>query len=387
MSEKLSGPIAAMYKDKIRKRELPNDQVRRLFDEGKFDPQELLSEGVVSQSFLDQLYYISPEEHLDNIRRNLYDAAKIRGLVERGEIYQADLEGIYRPEVIDEIMGRPVAAITVDFGDWHDVPPLKPNRVDVFVLGLATSGKSAFMSGLIYYAYSKGRLVTDIDYAVGAKYADTLIYAVRNSRLPPRTPVEYIQYMACDFKDNQGHKHPLTFLEMSGENFQRVHFAKEDKIPGPFRQYLYSTNQKIIFLTIDYFIDSGFGGFQHDSVTQSQRFEYILKFYDKIGTLKSTEAVCILITKWDLCKNPDKNAAIRDFLNKEYLSLLNLTKELQAKYGFKFEVYTFSLGEFDHRNSYVYNERDSEHIFNWLCSFSPVTNAEKKGGWLKNLFK
>lgn len=391
MSEnRFSISVATEFKKKIKSGELPDDKIKNLIDSGKLDAQELITEGVLTQKRLDEIYYVGPAKHKERIRNREYSYDQIRALIDQNILDELDLvaEGILTQDQIDIIIPRPKAPIYVDFGDWQDVPPLKPNRVDVFVLGLAASGKSVFMSGLIYYAHSKGRLFNDIDNPVGAKYADTLIYAVKNRLLPPGTPVDYIQYMACDFIDKEGKEHPLTFLEMSGEIFRKLHFSKENNVPQQqqFKSYLFSANRKIIFLTIDYFLHSERGRIQDDNISQSSRFEYILQFFEKNGTLRSTEAICILITKWDLCKSDD-NSAAANFLQREYLNLINLTKRYQAQYGFKFEVYTFTLGNFDERNNYEFVERDSEFIFNWLCSFSPVTNKEKGGGFFSRFLK
>jgi hypothetical protein len=380
--------VVTILKNKIRSG-AKDEEIKKWIDDGILNAKELVAEGILTEEKIERIYYVSREQHLENIRKGHYDGTKIRGLLTGNVVSEQDLLalGIFSQSTLDDILGKPKAPISVDFGDWHDVPPLKEHRMDVFVLGLAGSGKSVFMSGLIFYAHKKGRLVNDIEYRVGARYTGNLISAVHQKRLPPRTPDDYIQFLACDFKDDRGSKHPLTFLEMSGEIFTNIHFAKDDKINPRFLEYLKGPNQKVIFLAIDYFLHS-YQSRQTLDITQSSRFEYIMQYFEMKGALRNTIAVCILVTKWDLCPNPNQEHAAENFLSEEYLNLINLIKELRDKFGFKFEIFTFSLGEFNDRLDYTYNDRDSERIFNWLCSFTDITpQSSSKGGWFSRLFK
>ncbi len=385
-NNKLDPAAAAMYKQQIKTGALSNSRIRELLDSGKMDRCELLDEGILTQRKLDEIYYISPTEHLDNIRNRKYSNDKVRDLIKSNSIDEDDVlqTGVYTKEQLDMVLGRPRPPITVNWEDidWSHVPSIKNDRVDVYVLGMAGSGKSVFMSGLLYYAKKKGRLITDIDNPAGSKYADILTTAVRKGQVPPPTPVEIIQYMACDFRDWNNIPHPLTFLEMSGEIFEKLYSAKPENIHSRLKEYIGSSNQKIIFFAIDYFLHSEDGQMYEDTATQSDRFEHVLKFFRKTGMLNNTEAVCFLITKWDLSGQGDNQAAAREFLQNEYLNLINLAKELKQEFGFKLEVYTFSLGNFNGMNGYTYVDNDSEKIFNWLCSFAPIIPGQKKKKWL-----
>ncbi|MBS1664764.1 MAG: hypothetical protein JST68_27205 [Bacteroidetes bacterium] len=375
---------AADHIDFIRKGAYPDAKIKQLMDDGTLSGSELVKLGVFTQERLDQLLYVSPQQHMDHIKAGNYSQDKIRALLEEGIIQEHDLIGqrILSPEALNEIMKRPVNAMMLDF-DWKDVPKLMEDRVDVFVLGVAGSGKSTFMSGLIYYAEKAGRMKALIENTTGYKYSQDLITAVENRLLLPATPVEYIQYMACDFKDDSSKIHPLTFIEMSGEVFQKCFSVSKEQLPEKFKQYFFeSPNNKIIFLTIDYNIHEEK---RRMAYSQRSRFDFILQFFAKHGTLASTEAICILITKWDENKDQSEDAAAR-FLKQEYLGLYNLCREYERTYGLKFIVFPFSLGKFDERKRYEYNDRDSARLFNWLCSFSSIRIPPKKAGWFSRMF-
>jgi hypothetical protein len=375
----------AEHMDFIKRGTYDKVKIKKLIDEGTLDRNILLEHKILTQQQLDEMYYVSPEEHIANIRKGSYTNAQIKELLDKGKLTESDiLKGsAMTSDQLSELMGRPVDVMQIDF-DWTDVPPLLPDRVDVFVLGIAGSGKSSFMAGLIYYADKMGLLEMGIENTKGFLYGQKLISAVEQRLLPPRTPVESVQYMACDFRNGKPLvNHPLTFIEMSGELFKKLYGVTKESFPPKFHEYLFeSLNNKIIFLTVDYKIHE-----EKVRLDNPQRahFTFALQFFERNAVLNSTQAICILITKWDASKDKSP-AAAQEFLRQEYFSLYRQCERYQEQYGLKFEVFTFSLGEFDARSRYTYASQDSETLFNWLTSFSPVRKEKRKGGWRDGLF-
>lgn len=368
-----------MHKQFIRQGRYSDDQIKELINKGTLNANNLIEENVLTKERLEKIFYVSPEQHKARVSNKIYSHADIKKLIDTGTLKESELitEGLLTRDEMQVIMKRPKAPITIEF-DFGDVPPLQENRVDVFVLGIAGSGKSSFMAGLIYYAKKNGRLNIEPDNLSGFKYAQKLTQAVKQKMLPPATPAEYVQYMACDFTDDQNKQHPLTFIEMSGELFEKCYGVAKERMPGKLQEYLFnSKNNKIIFLTIDYNIHSAD---KYLDTPQETQFDFILRFLNMHGTLKSTEAICILITKWDMCKDTSERAAV-NFLEEEYLNLVNLCKKYKDENKLKFEVFTFSLGSFDEGKSYEYIPRDSAFLFKWLCSFSPIVKKGKSTFW------
>jgi len=416
---------SAQLKTAIRNGQFTDAKIKEIIDAGRVTKDELLSEGIITESKLRQLYYVSPEQHKRNLFEGKYSLKEARELAIKGEIEQRDItdfhkqnirmnrysdeeikqaiiakeldsfnlinEGIITQDHLDDIFDRDLPLLNVGFDSWESMPALIPNRVDIFVLGIAGSGKSAFMAGLLYYAKRIGKLGQEIDNLGGYTYTNAITDAVHKGILPPRTPEEYIQYMACTFTSQEGNKVPMTFVEMSGEVFQKCYGKRNEDMPANFVQYMLHENSKVLMLAVDYKLHAtnspSHAYTSYGDTSQESQFDYIIRFMDKEGTLNYTKAICILITKWDMSPDQSEEAAIR-FLESEYLGLFNLCQEMQAKYNLRFEIYRYSLGKFGRRNSYVYVPRDSETIYNWLCSFMPVQKERtSKNSWLGKMFK
>ncbi|HAS40232.1 MAG TPA: hypothetical protein DCS93_07125, partial [Microscillaceae bacterium] len=225
---------------------------------------------------------------------------------------------------------------------------------------------------LLYYTDQIGKLNSHIDNPSGYDYVNTLIEAVDDGKVPPATSKEYIQYMACDFQNmhDERIKHPLTFIEMSGEIFQDTYTKTLDEMPHKFRRYLFENpNRKYIFLTVDY----NMGG----NYKQKKHFEFLLKFLAQNGTLETVEGIVLIIAKWD-GKPEDIEAEANMFLQRSYLSLINLCEEFVQEFDLSFHVYKFSLGDFEANGMrYQYVPDDSEEIYHLLCE---TTTAIEKSG-------
>lgn len=399
---KMNTDVFAQYLNRYGKGKIEADVIQGLYNDGEIDNEDLKKfyqkktfadnvlksfgksfvenlhyEGLIEKDKFDALYPPpSPEEQKRALELGIvegrYTDDEIIGFVESGMLEKHELTSKF---LISDEKARVLfpEAIEVDFGNWKDVPDtLEEGRVDVFVLGMAGSGKSCFMAGLLYYADNIGKLDANIDNIWGLDYVNTLIEAVDNGAVPPPTSVEYIQYMACDFKNTSDErvKHPLTFIEMSGEIFQNTYAKKMDEMPTKFRKYLFENpNRKYIFLTVDYAMGN--------NIKQKKNFEYLLKFLAGNGTMDTVEGIVLIITKWDGTPE-DIESQANDFLQKSYLSLINKCEEFVEEFDLSFHVYKFSLGDFNHPKSYNYVPDDSAEIFNLLCQTTTGIEKTKK---------
>lgn len=400
----------------IRNGNFPDKQIKAYIENGDITRQQLIDNKIFTEKQLEDLFRISPEEYKRNLFDGKYSIAEAKALAAKNYIEQDDLqqfykqniinqkfsnkdiiellterqiteavlvkEGILKQEEVDYILGRPLPLLKVDFESWDEIPELLPNRFDVFVLGSVGSGKSAFMAGLFWYSRKNGLLINKTDHATGHVYLNAITDAVERGVLPPRTPEEKMQYMLCDFKTPNNQYVPMTFVEMSGEVFQKCYGKKSEDMPKNFKKYITHENSKVIMLAVDY---NEHLSTSYSDISQASKFSFILQVLDKEEALKNAKAICILITKWD--KSIDQSAeAAKAFLQEKYAEVYMLCEMMKDKYKIKFEVYCFSLGQFTPRNSYVYDDKDSKLIFNWLCSFIPVKAEEKKPGFLRRLF-
>ena len=406
----------ALLKKFIREGKYGPEKIREFLESGRLTRKELIDEGILTEEQLNKIFYVTPEVHRSNVSSGNYTLEQVRKLVSQGELTSDDLiyfhkknirqqrysdaeikdvivkgeldsynlinEGILTQEHLDDIFDVPLPLLDIGFDSWDEIPPLLPNRVDVFVLGIVGSGKSAFMAGLLYYAKKMGRLNMEIDNLSGFAYVHAITDAVKRGILPPRTPDEKMQYMSCSFTSESNQKLPMTFIEMSGEVFQKCFAKKRSEMPQNFVNYISHDNDKVILLAIDFRVHTGYN---MSNTSQESQFDYIIRFLDQQGTLNNTKAICILITKWDLSEDQSEQAAIQ-FLKEEYLGLFNLCKEMEEKHGLRFEIFRYSLGEFGRRSKYTYNAHDSILLYNWLCSFMPMLKAPSPKGFFGKLF-
>jgi hypothetical protein len=322
----------------------------------------------------------------NNINNGLYQNHEIRELVHNNTLTRNDIlnNTHINIHVLAEIMGDPVEPMLP--------PPLPPtnsdvllleNRTDVFTFGVVGSGKSLFLGAVFAYAHSQGLYRTEMADKAATQYTDFLIRAINNGRPIVGTAIDYALYLPVTFKNKEEERvkkgflgkavwkqkfHPFNFIEMSGEHFQDIYSA--DNIFKWLKEYLFeSQNRKIFFFTIDFFIHHTNSEDQLEA-SQSAQFQNVLNFLEQNELLGDTIAICLLITKWDLCPNPSKEAAI-NFLENNYKNLYETCKDkARSNKHLDFKIFTFSIGDVRSSNSYIYNPSQSEGIFDWLCDTS-----------------
>ncbi len=374
--------VFSNYLSQIKSDTMENSKIKEHITNGIFDVHELMREGYLSQKKHDELYPPPPPMSNDE-KRNIYLTQINNGELTDNEIKNLVDDGWFSGEYL---MDRGVisknkfeilfaTARTINYDEWENIPPLLLNRVDVFVFGMAGSGKSCLLAGLLQYGNNEGKLTRVIHNMSGYAYADTLIEAVESGRVPTATSVDHIQNIACDIKDSRGDIHPLTFIEMSGEHFQDIYtrdmaYIKEKK--PKLVEYLFeSPNQKVIFLAID---------FQPSAFNQRKYLEFMLGFLEANGTMKTVEVIVLVITKLDGQNNNIVEEA-NEFLKKQYKTILELCKDYAEKYGLDFLIYKFSLGNFKSKVVYEFNPADSQKLFDLLATItSKKTSKNKKGG-------
>ncbi len=329
----------------------------------------------ISNLTKDEKFQLVADIHKKNINQQKYSKEKIEALVKNKELTEDDLQECLSAEQLKNFMP---CILTVDFSKWEDMPPLQPNKTDIFVLGVPGSGKSTLMSGLLHYAKHNGLLNYNIKNHFGAKYMNQLASAVEDGCLIDRTSANVIQFMACDFIDSDEYKHPLSFIEMSGEVFEGIYNSDEVKIPERMREYVTSDNHKIIVLAIDYYDE--INSIQA-STKAKDKLEYSLKVLEKFNTLEKVDAILVVITKWDLNKDKSDDAAANFLTERGYKSLKRMCEDYSIDYNLEYTFQTFSLGNFYGINNqkYKYNPEYSEKIFNWFCkNTARLTDSNKR---------
>jgi len=378
-------PAIQIIKNKFRQKMITVAELKQYVEQGTLSKRDILDNNFfISRADYDQAFPVTKAEYLLDIKKGVYSDDQLRLLIGDGIISEQELvdHGIKSQRELDKLFDRKVGYYNTEF-DFSDVPPIREDRTDVFVFGIAGSGKSSFMAGLMYYMYRNGLIVKHLNNMVGFVYMDSLINTIQRKELPRPTAVNYVQYMECDLRDRNGQKHPLTFIEMSGELFSNCYGKQKSALNPRLNEYLFdSANNKLLFLTIDYY--AHLSGVSLEA-RQDAKINFILQFLEFHGMLNTVEAICILITKWD--SSADQNPqAVEELLRQEYLTLYNMCKEFEEKKGVKFRVFCFSLGQFDATNQYTFDEYYSKQVYEFLAAVTPVEMLAARPGRFKRLF-
>jgi hypothetical protein len=371
------------------------------FDKIKFDDDTIINwieqEGIkiedMSELISSNQYFSIKNKILDNIKlSSLFDDIKrgrlsddeIKRYLDKKEITEKQLEsncGLNK-ERIAEIQGKSVEAVPPPPLPSDDLEKsLLSGRTDVFTFGVVGSGKSLFLGALFAYSHGIGKRIMEEAHQAAANYISYLTRAIKNGIPVEGTATNYAIHMPITFVNRKDHEegswgrkitkqklHKLNFIEMSGEKFEDI-WDTSTGFDWLSRYLVESNNKKIFFFVVDYF--------RHRSnlenslnATQSEQFEYLLSVLKQKNIIKSTLSICMLITKWDL--SPDQsNDAAREFIRENYIALYNTINMIKrTNPALDFVIHTFSIGDVSRINTYKYNPKNCEKIFDWLCNTS-----------------
>ncbi len=151
-AEKADSAILRIYKEKINTGEYNTNDIKLLKNRGEIS---------------NELYKSTIKNiHLNNITDRVYSDEKITKLLDEDCFSIDDLKDILSKE---ECKKFEYVVEEVPFLKWENVPAVVKGQTDVLMLGVPNSGKTSFMSGLLYYAQQKGFLFYEMTNFHGAK--------------------------------------------------------------------------------------------------------------------------------------------------------------------------------------------------------------------------
>jgi len=256
--------------------------------------------------------------------------------------------------------------------DPDSLPPLLNNRTDIFFFGVPGSGKSCVLSSLMFYMDEIGLIADNTYNLIGTQYRNQLKDDYSKRVLPDGTAYNAIHYMPFDLRNqsNKAQKHPLNFVDMSGELFRDVYEKGIDSIHPKVVEYLKHKNRKIIFLIIDY--DVHLRPELEVGPSQSSMLSAGLQMLDDFGTLKKVDAINVLVTKSDLFpEGCNKEEFAADFMDSKYKNFVENLKDKMSEYdgknSFEATIYPFSIGKVKFKGLLVQQDLSSaENITNAL---------------------
>ena len=305
--------------------------------------------------------------------KDLYNEGSItkQGLLENTSMTEEEIE------ILDQWPGK---------GDPIDpkpesLPPLLNNRTDIFFFGVPGSGKSCVLSSLMYYMDSKGLIADNTHNLIGTQYRNQLKDDYSKRVLPDANPVNGIHYMPFDLR-NQSKKHPLNFVDMSGELFRKAYEEGIESIHEKVVEYLEHKNRKIIFFIIDYKVH--LRPELETGPSQSSLLTTGLQMLDEFGTLKKVDAINVLVTKSDdFPEGSDKEQFASEFMHSKYKNFIENLKdkmnEYDGKNSFEATIYPYSIGKVKFQGLLVEQDLTSAENITLALQQDTFVSKSKRG--------
>lgn len=308
--------------------------------------------------------------------KDLYNQGSItrEGLAENTSMTEEEIE------ILDKWPGKGESL----HPDPDALPPLLNNRTDIFFFGVPGSGKSCVLSALMYYMDEIGLIADNTHNLIGTQYRNQLKDDYNKRVLPDGTAVNAIHYMPFDLRNqaDKSQKHPLNFVDMSGELFRDAYEKGIESIHPKVVEYLKHKNRKIIFLIIDY--DVHLRPELEVGPSQSSMLSAGLQMLDDFGTLKKVDAINVLVTKSDLFpEGCNKEEFAEDFMNSKYRNFIENLKdkmnEYDGKNSFEATIYPFSIGKVKFKGLLVEQDLTSAENITLALQEDTFVGKSKRG--------
>jgi len=321
------------------------------------------------------------------IENGEYNALRIKSMLLEGAINEQLLlrHTSLTPDLVLKI--KNYQKQQTPFLSWVNLPPLKDGYTDLYFFGQPGSGKSCILASVFYFLEKEAMILENTHNPEGLRYRNQLTNEISYGILPDSTAAEGVNYIPLELRNpvHEGMRHPLNFIEMSGELFDRAYGKGIEEGNIGARNYLNNTNKKFIYLIIDYH--------QHErsrtistGTLQANKLQAILALLDEFGTLNHTDGIYIVVTKADLFPpGVDRNQFAKDFLERNYKNFIMNCKDLQKKYRdrFKIIVYPYSIGEIKFQNMLIqFDMRSPKELVEDILDQAFVT----KKSWIQRIF-
>ena len=285
-----------------------------------------------------------------------------------------------------------------------------PNRTDIFLLGIPSTGKTCILMGLIGSSKMHVNVVNS-----GGRYAAALQQYLDAGCLVKQTPADFVTTLEADVSDDKGIKHYVNLVEMAGEDFAfKLADNPEDKVGFEDMGYgasklLCNDNRKVLFLVMDPTAQStrinrivkdllpdGSTSQRIESAYVNQRIT-LQRIVDILcdpcnkSIMKKVDSIHIIATKADMLGDGDKREdnAVKMFKDR-YDNITAPLVELCKEYGINVatngrpKLYTFSLGKFYVGKIYQYDETDANKLINVITNNSVGVKKMKYIGKILN---
>jgi hypothetical protein len=303
---------------------------------------------------------ITEEEMITTCRKienNELNAGEIKNLLLEGKVTKGVL--LKHTSLTDQMVSKieNYQKRSTSFSTWANLPELQKGNTDLYFFGQPGSGKSCILASIFYYLEEQGMIINNAHNPEGNRYRNQLRDELSYGILPDSTAAEGVNYIPIELinPDNEGARHPLNFIEMSGELFNKAYEGGISEENLAAKNYLNNTNRKLIYFVLDYDQHERSKTFSSGPL-QSSKMQTILALLDQFGTLNYTDGIYLVVTKSDLFPyGVDRFQYAKQFIESSYKGFIVNCKELQQRYrnNFKILVYPYSIGEVRFQNMLI----------------------------------
>lgn len=280
-------------------------------------------------------------------------------------------------------------------------PTSESGNTDVYFFGVTGSGKTCVLAGLMSLAGQYGFKFDPKGPGGGGNYAMELQRYARKSMLPPGTDQNFIQVIDAIINDEDGKKHKLSLIEMSGEKtaqFASITNPSDLADLGPGAEGLLSNdNRKLIFFVVDPTNDKEIqlGENKDIWVQQSNVLDCVSSLLAKNPTLLGKiDSIHVILTKSDsLGEHVDKEQIDKLFNEQGYTVVLDNLKQIcmdshiNAHKNFEVKLTPFSLGKFRPGEVYTFDDTDSIKILRVIQRNTESVNPNLGKTWKEKMEK
>lgn len=220
----------------------------------------------------------------------------------------------------------------------------------IFTFGNVGVGKSTIMSVIAKILIEKAAVYTNPENRMGNLIlVSQWIQSLNMNKFPPRSRVGDIFEidMGAEFIDDDGEILKLTFLEMSGEDFQMLDIRNENGQTLEEKFSSYAQVAKIFLVVTDYKKAA------YDDILIWQFFNHLVHCEADLSN------VILVVSKWDLCNNENFSEFVQQNMpqTSQWLKSGNMEKP---------KALPFTIGELDDGNIIQLNLTDGERIIKWI---------------------
>jgi hypothetical protein len=290
------------------------------------------------------------QEILQNILLGKINADDIKKAVKTNIVSDSDLENLdLNPRTKKALLNYIDSPSSLTSYTISELPPMQEGRTDIYCIGLAGTGKTTMLTGLLKTAHQQGKIIPDT-YAgsQGINFSNTIIQNLNRGFIPPRTSSDSYIYVPLTIKDDKGISHPLNIVDVPGEIFRKI---SEEGEARQFLKYIKNNNKKIFFIVVDPQLHYNP---TKDSLDQALVYPNILQILKSEGIAEHIDAIYLVSNKFDYLRDEyypyderEYGDIALEFINNNFKALITncLDVKEHSRYDFKVKSLPFSIGK------------------------------------------